>query len=267
MWFKKRHQLDRLALELRLALLEMIYKSGGGHLGGSFSALDLITAIYFSNIFKFPPDHFILSAGHLAPALDTVLAKAGYFPNDLLDGYGSLGSPLQGHVSTETNGVEYSSGALGQGLSVAAGLALAKPKSRVVCLTSDGEHNEGQVWEAIMFANKYKLGNLINVVDVNGCQIGGTTDEIMPLGNLASKYLSFGWIVIGVDGHNFEDIERGYLKASNGRGSPTCILAKTTLARGIDFMSSLPKYHDVKQLKESVYQRAVISLKRFYEKD
>lgn len=252
--FIKTHPLQTTARELRGDLLDMIYKNGG-HIGGSLSSIDLITAVYFSNLFNFKKDHFILSAGHLAPALYVVLSKAKYFPKSFLETYSSFDSFLQGHVSTEVPGVEYSSGSLGQGLSFACGLALGDPKNTTVCLTSDGEHQEGQTWEAIMFAKKYKLNNLINIVDLNRFQIDGSVAQIMPLDNLAAKYIQFGWTVTTVDGHNFNQIISA-LKIAQKSDYPNCIIAKTIMGKGISFMENNFKYHDIKNLSENLYQKA-----------
>ena len=256
----REHPLNYIASKLRQDLLDLIYQSGGGHIGGSLSSLDLIIAAYYSTLFNFSAkksirDHFVLSAGHLCPGLYVVLASLGFFDKKLLSSYNSYGSILQGHVSIEVPGVEYSSGALGQGLSFSAGLAIANPHNTVVCLTSDGEHQEGQTWEAAMFAKKYKLGNLINIVDYNGLQIDGTTDQIMPLGNLAAKYIQFGWTVVSVDGHNFSQIVKALKNAHNSE-YPTCIIAKTTLGKGISFMENDFNYHDVKQLSQDIYLKA-----------
>jgi len=256
-----KHPLFQTSQKLRIDLLELIYQSGGGHIGGSLSSLDLITAVYFSQIFDFKKDHFILSAGHLCPALYVVLANAGYFPKDLFPSYSSFGSILQGHVSTEVPGVEYSSGSLGQGLSFAAGLALGDKSHTTICLTSDGEHQEGQVWEAAMFASKYKLGNLINIIDYNQYQIDGSTHDIMPLGNLAAKYIQFGWTVTTVDGHNFPKIIQA-LKKSAKSDYPHCIIAKTILGKGISFMQYDYHYHDIKNLSEKLYHLAQNELQK-----
>jgi len=252
--FIKPHPLQKVSQDLRHDLLDMVYKNGG-HIGGSLSSIDLITAIYFGNLFNLKKDHFILSAGHLAPALYVVLANAGYFPKKLLDTYSSFDSILQGHVSHDVPGVEYSSGSLGQGLSFACGLALGDPKRTTICLTSDGEHQEGEVWESLLFAKKYKLGNLINIIDFNQFQIDGPVSEIMPLDNLAAKYIQFGWTVTTVDGHNFNQIISA-LKNAQKSDYPNCIIAKTTIGKGISFMENNFKYHDVKNLSEALYNQA-----------
>lgn len=252
--FIKPHPLQVLSQNLRHDLLDMVYKNGG-HIGGSLSSIDLITAVYFSNLFNLKKDHFVLSAGHLAPALYVVLANAGYFPKNFLDTYSSFNSLLQGHVSHDVPGVQYSSGSLGQGLSFACGLALGDKKRTTICLTSDGEHQEGQIWESLLFAKKYKLGNLINIVDFNQMQIDGSVSEIMPLDDLAGKYIKFGWTVTTVDGHNFNQIISALKNAKNST-YPTCIIAKTVLGKGISFMENNFHYHDVKNLSEGLYQKA-----------
>jgi transketolase len=249
------HPLDHLKNKLRRDLLDMIYQSGGGHIGGSLSSLDILISLYHSDIFNFKKDHFVLSAGHLACALYTVLASKNYFPKKLLSTYTSFDSILQGHISTSVPGVEYSSGSLGQGLSFAAGLAFGDSKATTICLTSDGEHQEGQIWEATMFAHKYHLGNLINIVDCNGYQIDGSTNDIMPLENLAAKYIQFGWTVTTVDGHNISKLIK-VLAQSKKSDYPVCIIAKTILGKGISFMENNFKYHDVKNLDEKVYLAA-----------
>ena len=252
--FIKPHPLQKISQDFRHDLLDMVYKNGG-HIGGSLSSIDLITAVYFGNLFNFKKDHFILSAGHLAPALYIVLANAGYFDKKLLDNYSNFDSLLQGHVSHDVPGVEYSSGALGQGLSFACGLALGDPKSKVICLTTDGEHQEGEIWESLLFAKKYKLGNLINIIDFNQFQIDGSVSEIMPLDNLAAKYIQFGWTVTTVDGHDFKQIINA-LKIAKKSDYPNCIIAKTTLGKGVSFMENNFKYHDVKNLPENLYLQA-----------
>jgi transketolase len=260
---RKKHYLDNLSSELRIDLLNMTYESGGSHIGGSLSSLDLVIACYFSEIFNFKKDHFILSAGHLCPALYVVLAKLDYFHKKTLSTYASFGSILQGHVSKEVPGVEYSSGALGQGLSFACGLALGDKTHNTICLTTDGEHQEGQIWEAAMFAKKYKLGNLINIVDCNGYQIDGSVNDIMPLNNLAAKYVQFGWTVTTVDGHNFYQIIDALKKAQNF-GYPNCIIAKTVFGKGVSFMENNFQYHDVKNLTENLYKKALLEIKSQY---
>jgi transketolase len=257
--------LQTLSWQLRLDILNMVFKNDG-HFGGPLSCLDLLVSVYFSSIFNFSnkspsikDDNFILSAGHLAPALYVVLAKKGYFPSKLLDTFSQFGSILQGHTSSSVPGVSYSSGALGQGLSFASGLALAnqleKRKKTTICLTTDGEHQEGQTWEAVMFASKYKLNKLINIVDRNMYQIDGSTESIMPLEDLASKYIRFGWTVKEVDGHDYKKIQKIF-ELSKSSDYPTCIIAHTTFAKGIPFAHYDYTYHDVKNLDKNLYKLA-----------
>jgi len=253
--------LEAVAKKLRLDILDTVYQAGFGHIGGSLSSLDIVIALYLSGIFDFDHDHFILSAGHLCLSHYAVLSHLGKFPHKLLSGYSEINSDLQGHESIDVPGVEYSSGALGQGLSFACGLALGDKDHHTVCLTSDGEHNEGQTWEAVMFANKYHQGNLINIVDCNGIQIGGTTQDIMPLDRLASKYVQFGWTVTSVDGHDFDELIRAIEKAKDSTIYPACIIAKTTLGKGISFMEGDYHYHDVKNLSSDLYLQAKNELK------
>jgi len=250
------HPLYPLASSLRLDILNMINHAGFGHIGGSLSSVDILISLYNSGLFNFDKDHFILSAGHLCSALYVVLAKQGKFPREELLTYSQFASRLQGHSNLDTPGVEYASGALGQGLSFAAGLALGDKSHHSVCLTTDGEHNEGQIWEAIAFGSKYHQGNLINIVDCNGYQLGGSTAEIMPLGELASKYLHFGWTVTTINGHNFYELESALKKAKSSTIYPACIIAKTVLGKGVSFMENNYNYHDVKKLPEDIYLNA-----------
>lgn len=254
-WGHAVHPLTSIARELRLSVFDMISAAGAGHLGGSFSSLDIMTSLYFSDTFNFDRDHFVLSAGHLCPTLYAILAKKGKIKPSVLSTYSQIDSILEGHSSSQVPGVEFSSGSLGQGLSFASGLALGDKDHHTVCLTTDGEHDEGQIWEAIMFANKYHQGNLINIVDYNHMQIGGTTDEIMPLDELAAKYIRFGWTVQTVDGHDFYALLKAIKTAKNSTIYPACIIAKTTLTKGISFMENDYHYHDVKKLSDEIVKK------------
>lgn len=269
-------KLQKLSWQLRQDLIDMSYYAGHIHIGGSLSALDLILSVYLSDIFNFsqnkrmrsPPvvdaskrtdDNFILSPGHTCPALYVVLAYLKYFSKVELKNYNKMGSILQGHVSKDVPGVLYSSGSLGQGLSFASGLALADKldkKSRyTICLTSDGEHQEGQIWEALMFANKYKLNKLINIVDCNKYQINGSTQDIMPLDDLAAKYIHFGWTVKEVNGHDFNQITK-MLKLAKQSDRPVCIIAHTTFGKGISFMQYDYNFHSLDRLTDFQYKKA-----------
>lgn len=255
LWGQSVHPLTYIARELRSTVFDMINGAESGHLGGSFSSLDIMTALYFINIFNFDRDHFILSPGHLSTTLYAILAKKNKIKNSLLSTYSQIDSILEGHSSSAVPGVEFSSGSLGQGLSFAAGLALGDKDHHTVCLTTDGEHDEGQIWEAIMFASKYHQGNLINIVDCNGMQIGGSTNDIMPLDELAAKYIRFGWTVQTVDGHNFYQLENALKSAKNSSIYPACIIAKTTMTKGISFMENDYHYHDVKKLSPEIIKQ------------
>ncbi len=269
--------LKTTAFDVRNDVLDIIRKTGSGHVGGSLSSTDILVALYFSDLFNFYPtqpdhpqrDRFILSAGHLALALYSVLCRSGFFDEKLLYTYSELKSPLQGHAHRSVPGVEYSSGSLGQGLSLASGMALADKRDRkkrfTITLTSDGEHNQGQIWEAAMFANKYSLNRLINIIDKNGIQIGGTTDQIMPLGDLANKYYEFGWQVYEINGHLFPALLRALQSAKESSEKPVVIIAKTTLGKGISYMEGKYKYHDIKNLTEKGHQRALSELQKNFK--
>lgn len=254
------HPLAAIAREHRKTMLEMTYAAGAGHIGGALSAVDFITALYNLPLFDFNRDHFILSAGHLCLAHYAVLADIHKFPKKSLLTFSQFGSRFQGHESTDVPGVEFSSGSLGQGLSFAAGLALGDKSRHTICLTTEAEHNEGQVWEAIMFANKFNQGNLINVVDYNGVQIDGFTRDIMPLGELASKYVRFGWTVTTIDGHDFYEITRALKTAKASSIYPACIILKTRFGKGVSYMENDPRYHHVKNLADKLYFQALDEL-------
>lgn len=266
--------LEKIARSLRKEILKMVYSAGSGHIGGSFSSLDLLVACYFGGFLSFKSkepywprrDRFVLSNGHVCPALYAVLSKAGFFPKEKLKSLRDFESPLQGHPShLALPGIENSSGPLGQGLSVAVGMALAakidQAKWHVYCLTSDAEHNEGQIWEAIMTAVKYRLDNLTILVDKNGTQIDGRTDEIMPLGDLAAKYLSFGVNALEIDGHKFGQILDALSSAKNHARQPTVIVAKTILGKGVSFMEGKPVWHEGAPTKEEL-EKALKELER-----
>ncbi len=240
----------------------MVSQAGSGHPAGSLGITDLLTVLYFK-ILRHDPKHpdwpdrdrFLLSAGHLCPALYAVLAQAGYFPKNELLTLRTLGSKLQGHSHRSSPaGVEIDAGSLGQGLSVACGMALTskldKKNYRIFCLTSDGEQNEGQIWEAAMLAAKYKLANLIQIIDRNMIQIDSCTEKIMPLEPLVLKYQAFGWQTLEIDGHNFEQIISSCQKAQQTKGKPTVIIAKTTPGKGVSFMENNCDWHGKAPTKE-----------------
>ena len=250
----------------------MLTEAGSGHPGGSLSAADLISVLYFYKLRHKPDnpnwpdrDRFILSKGHAAPVQYAALAECGYFPVCDLDTLRKMGSCLQGHPDCHSlPGIEMSTGSLGQGLSVAVGLALGlkqdKSSSRVYTICGDGELQEGIIWEATMAAAHYKVDNLTAIIDRNGLQIDGPTEEIMSLGNLGDKFSAFGWHVIEIDGHDIEAIVNALDKAETIKGKPTMIIANTVKGKGVSFMEGLVKYHGVAPTQDE-RTRAMAELK------
>jgi len=240
---------------VRQHIIWMITKAGSGHPGGSLSAVELVVALYFHKLRHNPKDpkwperdRFLLSKGHACPVWYAALAEAGYFPVETLMTLRQFGSILQGHPDMKrTPGVECSSGSLGQGLSVANGIALGakldKKSYRVYVLLGDGECEEGQVWEAAMAAAHYKLDNLCAIQDYNGFQIDGPIDKVMSPLPLAEKWRAFGWNVITIDGHNFQEIINAYDLAETVKGKPTIIVARTVKGKGVSFMENKAEWH------------------------
>lgn len=250
-------KLQSIAKEVRVNILKMLTLSGSGHSGGSLSAVEILTALYFSKMRHDPKnpdwedrDKFVLSKGHGAPALYAVLGLSGYFSTDHFNSLRKLGSILRGHPNSATTpGVEVCTGSLGQGLSQANGLAVAakldKRNTRVYVLLGDGEIQEGQVWEAAMTSNHYKLDNVCAIIDRNGLQIDGPVSEIMSISPVKEKWEAFGWHVIEIDGHNFNEILVALDKAEKISGGPTMIIAKTVKGKGVSFMEGKVEYHGV----------------------
>lgn len=247
-------ELKKVAQLLRLDVFDMLAHAESGHIGWALGMADVFAVLYFSFLQLFPEnpknlerDYCLLSNGHICPIWYAALARRGFFPMAQLDSLRKIGSLLQWHPKNSIPGVENSSGPLGHWLSQAVGIALAlrmdKKCNKVVCCMSDGEHQEGQIWEAIMSASKFWLSNLIGIVDLNGLQIEGTTDEIMPIGDLAEKYRTFGWYVLSIDGNNMEEIQSALAEASKSE-KPCVIIAHTVLGKGISSMESDWKYHD-----------------------
>jgi transketolase len=242
---------------MRRDIVEMIAQAGSGHPGGSLSAADIVACLYFGGILRHDAsdpawserDRFVLSKGHAAPVLYAALAEAGYFGRDHLGTLRKLGSILQGHPdSKKTPGVEVSTGSLGQGLSVSCGLA-AGLSSRpgddrsVFCLMGDGELQEGQVWEAAMFAAHHGLSNLVAIVDENGLQIDGACTEVMCLGHIAQKFSAFGWHAIEVDGHDVPALLDAFAVARSHDDGPVVIVAHTVKGKGVSFMEGNAGWH------------------------
>jgi len=233
----------------------MLHQAGSGHVAGALGMADILTVLYFVILNHDPKrprwsdrDRFVLSSGHNCPALYATLAQAGYFPLEELKTLRQLGSRLQGHPSrTHLPGIEISSGALGQGLSQAIGMALAakldQKKYQLYCLLSDGELNEGQVWEALMFAAKHKLDNLTAIIDRNNIQIDGYTETIMPLEPLKAKLEAFNWHVLDIDGHNHEAIIDACHQARAIFEKPVAIICHTIAGKGVEFMEFDPDWH------------------------
>lgn len=254
------------AVKLRVAIVEMLAEAGSGHPGGSLSAIDLIATLYEYKLRHDPKnpqweerDRFLLSKGHAAPALYATLAHHGYFDPDLLQTLRKLGSPLQGHpVLGSVPGVEASTGSLGQGLSVAQGMALALrldgKDARVYCMMGDGENQEGQVWEAAMSAGKWKLDNLVGIIDRNQLQIDGPTEEVMPLEPLGDKWKAFGWNVTRIDGHDLNAVMDAYDWADAREGKPKLIIADTIKGKGCSLFEGVLKWHGTAPCKEEARQ-------------
>jgi len=259
-------QLNKIARQIRRDIIEMTYKAGSGHPGGSLSSADIMAALYF-DIMKHDPqkpewekrDRFFLSKGHACPVLYAALAESGYFPMKHLATFRNLNSVLQGHPHRlKTPGVEMSSGSLGQGLSIAAGTALGlkmdESKSKVFCLMGDGELQEGQIWEAAMAAGHFKLNNLIGVVDYNNLQIDGPVEKIMGLAPLADKWRAFRWNVIEIDGHDIARVKSSFIKAGQSKTKPTVIIARTVKGKGVSFMENQAGWHGRAPNKEEYIQ-------------
>ena len=251
----KKTELKKLACKVRMGVIEGTFNAKSGHPGGSLSIADIITYLYFEEMNVDPKnpawedrDRFVLSKGHTAPALYSALALKGFFPFELIKTLRKPDSILQGHPSMRyTPGVDMSTGSLGQGISAAVGMALgAKLKGkdfRVYTALGDGEIEEGQVWEAAMFAGNRKLDNLVAVVDFNNLQIDGALDEVNSPCPIDEKFAAFGWNVIVINGHCFDEIDEAFKKAKETKGKPTCIVAKTVKGKGVSFMENKCDWH------------------------
>ena len=264
-------ELSRIANNIRIGIIEEVYNAKCGHPGGSLSIADILTYIYFEemNIDPADPslpsrDRFVLSKGHTAPALYATLAERGFIPKEDLKTLRKTNSYLQGHPDMKSvPGVDMSTGSLGQGISAACGMALAakhsNEKFRVYSILGDGESQEGQVWEAAMFAAHYKLDNLVAILDLNGLQIDGPITEVMNPTPHDEKFLAFGWNVITIDAHNFNDIEFAFKQARETKGKPTVIIAKSVKGRGVSYMEGKCEWHG-QAPKEDLYKVAIADL-------
>jgi transketolase len=255
-------ELQSTASQVRRDIVRMVHAVNSGHPGGSLGCTDYFVALYFEVLNHHPQqwsmdgigqDLFFLSNGHISPVWYSVLARSGYFPIAELNTFRKINSRLQGHPTTHEGlpGIRVASGSLGQGLSVAIGAAQAKKlngdSSRVFTLHGDGELQEGQIWEAAMYAAHHKVDNLISAIDVNGQQIDGPTEKVMSLGNLRLKWEAFGWQVLEMDGNNMLSVVEGLnlAKSMSGKGKPIMILMTTSMGKGVDFMEGTHKWHGV----------------------
>ena len=248
-------QLEALAAKVRIDVVRAIHSAASGHPGGSLSAADIVTALYFNemnidpeNPKKEDRDKFILSKGHAGPVQYAALAERGYYPVSDMMRLRKLGSNFQGHPNMhKVPGIEMSTGSLGQGISVSVGMALANKMDgnpgRIYTLLGDGELQEGLVWEAAMSAAHYKLDNMVAIVDFNGLQIDGKNDDVMTVKPIDEKFAAFGWNVIVIDGHDFDEILDAFAKARACREKPTVIIAKTHKGKGVSFMEDNPGWH------------------------
>ena len=272
----KELKLKRLANNVRFGIIEGVYNAACGHPGGSLSIADIITYLYFEEMNIDPKDpkadgrdRFVLSKGHTAPALYAVLAERGYFDKEELKTLRKTDSRLQGHPDMKgTPGVDMSSGSLGLGISAACGMALSAKvygnDYRVYTIVGDGESEEGQVWEAAMFAAHYKLDNLVAVIDWNGLQIDGPVAEVMNPTPHDEKFRAFGWHVISIDAHNFSEIEAAFAEARTVKGKPTAIIARSVKGKGVSYMENACEWHG-QAPKEEQYKIAISDLEKIAE--
>ncbi len=268
-------ELENIAAQVRRDCIRMVYEAQSGHPGGSLGCADFFTALYFEIMDRKEgfdmdgkgEDIFFLSNGHISPVWYSTLARSGYFPLKELSTYRKIDSRVQGHPATAEHlpGIRVASGSLGQGMSVAIGAATAKKLNKdehiVYSLHGDGELDEGQNWEAIMYAAMHKVDNLISTVDRNGQQIDGTTEDVMKLANLKDKFLAFHWEVLEMDGNNMEEVVATLQKAKTfvGKGKPIVIVMKTVMGKGVDFMENNHEWHGSAPNAEQ-YKKAMVEL-------
>lgn len=267
-------ELERIAAKGRMLSMEMVYRAASGHIGGSLSAMDILTELY-SEIMRIDPDspndperdRFVMSKGHCTPALYSTLAMRGFFPEGELELFRSIEGHMSGHPDmVHVRGVDMSTGSLGQGVSAAVGMAIAGKIDgkayRVYALLGDGECEEGQVWEAIASAAKYGLSNLCAVVDKNGLQIDGCTADVMPMEPFDEKFRAFGWDVLYADGHDFGSLRKAFAEAKTMK-KPTVILAETVKGKGVSFMENDAGWHG-KAPNAEQYEKAMAELASAY---
>jgi transketolase len=269
---RKLKSLKLTAIDIREDIIKMLAESKSGHPGGSLSAVEILTALYFGGVMRHNAknpewadrDRFVLSKGHAAPVLYAALARSGYIDSSLLSSLRKLNSPLQGHPDKrKLNFLETSTGSLGQGISFGIGLALAAKADQKdyhsFILVGDGEINEGQIWESAMYAGFHKLDNLTVILDMNGYQLDEANSVLMDLEPIADKWKSFGWNVVDVDGHDMEKVLMALKNAKNYQGAPTIVIARTVKGKGVSYMENNNKYHGVAPSSEELK----ISLKEF----
>ena len=274
---KRKQELQKIAANVRLGILEEVYNAASGHPGGSLSVADILTYLYFEKMNIDPKDpkkddrdRFVLSKGHTSPALYSVLAHRGFFPTEDLKTFRKYGSYLQGHPDMKgIPGVDMSTGSLGLGISAACGMALSakynKKNYRVYTVIGDGESEEGQVWEAFMFAAHYKLDNLCAVLDFNGLQIDGPITDVIDPTKLEKKFKAFGWNVLEINAHDFDEIENAFRTAENLKGAPTVIIAHSVKGKGVSYMENKCEWHGSAPKKEQ-YDIAVAELRKYLAK-
>ena len=266
--YDTKKQLQQHAINIRKNILKMVANAQSGHIGGSLSSADIITYLYFNvmdinedNVKGIDRDRFVLSKGHASPLLYAVLAEKGFIYEDELMTFRKINSRLQGHPSMKLlDGVDMSTGSLGQGISAAVGMAIANKLDQndhhIYVLLGDGECEEGEVWEAAMAAAHYKLDNLCAILDYNGLQIDGSIHDVMDPSPLDEKFKAFGWHVIEIDGHNYDEIEKAFAQAKTIKGQPTLIFAHTIKGKGVSFMENQSAWHgsapNEEQLKEAL---------------
>lgn len=274
MQYEKIKELSIAAAKIRRHAIDAVYSAGSGHPGGSLSIAEILSVLYFDVMkidVKNPKwedrDRFVLSKGHCAPALYGALAEKGFFPADHIKSFRNIESYLQGHPDMKSvPGVDMSTGSLGQGISAACGMAAAgkifKKDYRVYAVVGDGEIEEGQVWEAAMFASHYKLDNLTVFIDFNGLQIDGYVAEVMSPLPIDEKFKAFGWNVLQINGHNVEEIENAVYRAKHMKGRPTAVIAATIKGRGVSFMEDEGAWHGTAPNREQ-YEKAVAELEQY----
>ncbi len=269
-------RLQKIAHDLRITVIKSLEKAKSGHTAGSLGTAEIFTVLYFSEL-KIDPkkpektsrDRFFLSNGHICPILYAALSERGFFDPSEMNRFRQINSLLQGHPDRKTPGVETAGGSLGQGISVAVGTALglkmSKSDNRTYVMTSDGELNEGQTWEAAMLAAKYKLDNLTWIIDRNLIQIGGFTKQVMPLENLRDKIESFNWYVLEIDGHSIDEIKSSFSMAKRISKRPTAIIAHTVPGKGVSFMEDDPSWHG-KPPSPKEAEKAIEEIKKLKKK-